>query len=237
MDILAKRELYTYPDLVKKLISNIKIGQNPIVLLGSASLKSQQNFSDYDLYSKIQVKNPQTVYNYLVDILDLVKGIADLYLTEVKLELKDGTKIRELLGYSKFKDIFKDISFIKLDFIGKIGFDYKDISIIYDFDRDKRSDELQKSLKEDIGKFYKEGEYFKVLKRLFNLFKLQEDKKRLLELSKILNSHLGKQYVKLTEKETRRKLGLLNETKRELEKERQQLNSKALDILEGLTGV
>jgi|688.fasta_scaffold256467_2 hypothetical protein len=231
MDILAKKELYLYPDLVKTLISNIKIGENPIVLLGSASLKSQQFFSDYDLYSKVKIRNPQTVYNFLVDILDYIETIENLRLVELKIELKDGSKLRELVSFSKFKEIFKNISFIKLDFIGKIGFDYKEISIIYDFDRDKRSNELEKSLKDDIEKFYKEGEYFKVLKRLFNLFKLREDKQQLLKLSKVLNSSLGADYVKLTEKETRRQLGLLNESKRELEREREKLNSKALDIL------
>ena len=109
MDVIReKRKLNSYiHDIVKKLkFKNYKTN-----IAGSAKLKSQRYFSDYDFNTKIlKHYKPTTMYN------EFAKN-DDLYFLEFKIEYLDGTKTK-IFDVSKLKrNMFKNINFIKLDYV------------------------------------------------------------------------------------------------------------------------
>jgi hypothetical protein len=88
----------------------------------------------------------------------------------------------------------------KLDVIGLVGGNrFTDFSMIYTFKANGKTlnpepIQIKNSLEESVLAFKAEGNYFKVLKRLFALAKLLKDDKTLIELTPILNSDLGRLY-------------------------------------------
>lgn len=88
----------------------------------------------------------------------------------------------------------------KLDVIGLVANNrFTDFSVIYEFRCNGKvlnpePIEIRASLEESILAYLAEGNYFKVLKRIFALSKLLNDKKALEELTPILNSDLGRLY-------------------------------------------
>ena len=88
----------------------------------------------------------------------------------------------------------------KMDVIGLVNNSrYTDFSVIYQFrigDKILNDEPLKidQSLKENIIGLKEEGNYFKVLKRMFALAKFQGDTVALEELHNVLNSDLGRLY-------------------------------------------
>lgn len=204
MDILQKKSLNEINNDIYKLINTIKIKDNKIILLGSSSLKSQQYFSDYDFYSSIKDK-PDTdeAYKIFSEILDKIKNYNNCYFIELKLQKKNGNKkkFNKIDNFNKkdFDKFYKDIDIIKIDLIFFTDYEFIEVSIIYNFSTDiNTKEEYIKNINKDITELKDEGNYYKVLKRLFSIYKLNNDKPKLLYLSKIFNSMLGKQYKKIS---------------------------------------
>jgi len=204
MDILALKSKTEYEYEIIKIINDLKFKKYPIELKGSSSLKSQRFFSDYDLFSNISGKiSGKTAYLELKNILNKLKKDKDIYFIEMKLQKKNGEKIK-LFKNDPFKGEdfvkhFDSLDFVKIDLIAYIKNIFTEISIIYKFSNekmDKKSYIL--SLNEDIKELIKEGRYYKVLKRLFNIFKLQNKTDKLLYLNEIFNSELGILYQKIS---------------------------------------
>ena len=198
MNILERKERYRYEPLVKDLINHIEIKENVIVLLGSSGLSSQRYFSDFDLYSFIKEKpRINTLYNYLNEILSYIKDKNNLWFIELKYENVKGDKIKTntpSINKKELEEMYKNLKIIKIDMIGLIDNRLKEISIIYEF---KKSKNEKEKLLEEIEVLEKEGEYYKMLKRLFSLFKLEGAKrnKELVYLTKVFNSELGRIYL------------------------------------------
>ena len=198
MNILERKERYRYEDIIKDLINHIGIKDNEIVLLGSSGLSSQRYFSDYDLYTFIKDKPKINIlYNYLNEILSYIKDKEKLWFIELKYENTKGEKIKTNIpniNRKALEEMYKNLKIIKIDMIGLIDNRLREISIIYEFKKDKNEKE---KLLEDIEKLEKEGEYYKMLKRLFSLFKLEGNKrnKELVYLTKVFNSELGRIYL------------------------------------------
>ena len=199
MDLLEKRPISQ--DLYG-LINKMKFRGNTIEILGSASLKSQQNAGDTDLYSKITGDySPSEIYNEILRIIDVVPNT--FYFVEAKLQDIDGEKIKyqkpQVLEINKrqfIRFLTKGIlAFIKLDFVVRDNYLFKELSIIYNFD--SRNDEHLKNLTEDYEDYKKEGQYYKALKRQFSISKLKGDKKTLLRLTRYFNGEIGKKYKTL----------------------------------------
>jgi hypothetical protein len=98
------------------------------------------------------------------------------------------------------EECFHTPGITKLDVIGLVQRSrYTDFSIIYEFRNNGRTlnpekIDISQSLEENIIAYLSEGNYFKVLKRLFALAKYTNDIKTAEELTPILNSDLGRLY-------------------------------------------
>lgn len=108
-------------------------------------------------------------------------------------KLRDGSVIT-------LDEAFNTDGITKLDVIGLVANSrFTDFSVIYQFRCDGKilnpePLNIRRSLEESILAYKQEGNYFKVLKRLFALAKLLKDDKMIVELNPILNSDLGRLY-------------------------------------------
>jgi len=207
MNILAKR--VDIPDKINRVVKDLKINDNKIILLGSASLQSQQYFSDYDFYSSI-VDRPDMDYlfNNIQSILEKVREENEegVYFIEFKIEYKNGKKIKLHKNDILKRDMInKNIDMVKLDliFYDQDEYEFIEVSILYDFKRVvKSSKKYIDNLKEEIDELKDEGSWYKILKRLFSIYRLEKDTDRLLRLSEIFNSPLGEDYKKISNLKT-----------------------------------
>ena len=91
--------------------------------------------------------------------------------------------------------MFKNIKFIKNDYIVFFYFVFKDISIINNFHNIKEDTptKLQR-LKANYDELVKEGDMYKSLKRLFSIYKIKKEYPKLKQLTQLFNSDIGKLY-------------------------------------------
>jgi len=143
--------------------------------------------SDYDFNCKIRVRKQTPI------ILSFSND--KLYFIEFKIEYIDGTKIK-LNNVNDIKlNMFKNISFIKIDYIVFLDFIFKEVSIMYIFkENDMDTDDIIKKLTDDYSELIDNGENFKAMKRAFSIYKIQKDYPNMKKLTSLFNSNLGKIY-------------------------------------------
>ena len=190
MNILEKRKLKTE---LYDIIKNLEIFETKLKLAGSASLRSMMYYSDYDFNCKIRVRKQTPIYNEFKRILSFSND--KLYFIEFKIEYIDGTKIK-LNNVNDIKlSMFKNISFIKIDYIVFLDFVFKEVSIMYIFkENDMDTDDIIKKLTDDYSELIYNGENFKAMKRAFSIYKIQKDYPNMKRLTSLFNSNLGKIY-------------------------------------------
>ena len=151
-------------------------------------------YSDYDFNCKIRVRKQTPIYNEFKRILSFSND--KLYFIEFKIEYIDGTKIK-LNNVNDIKlNMFKNISFIKIDYIVFLDFVFKEVSIMYIFkENDMDTDDIIKKLTDDYSELINNGEKFKAMKRVFSVYKIQKDHPNMKKLTSLFNSNLGKIYV------------------------------------------
>jgi len=190
MNILEKRKLKTE---LYDIIKNLEVFETKLKLAGSASLRSMMYYSDYDFNCKIRVRKQTPIYNEFKRILSFSND--KLYFIEFKIEYIDGTKIK-LHNVNDIKlNMFKNISFIKIDYIVFLDFVFKEVSIMYIFKgNDMDTDDMIKNLLDDYSELMDNGEKFKAMKRVFSIYKIQKDYPNMKKLTYLFNSNLGKIY-------------------------------------------
>ena len=205
MDIVEQKPPSFYDDELKKIIKFLTFKKNKVELKGSSSLKSQRYFSDYDLFSVVQKEDYADFFTFITKLIQKIeaKEYGDVFFIELKIQLKNGRKIRfyterkrsQLIEKKVFDKVFNKIDFIKIDLIVRIENKFTEVSCIYSFTNDNSTKEdYIKSLEADIKELKKEKKYYKILKRVFNIKKAEGDKSELVKLTKIFNSELGKEY-------------------------------------------
>lgn len=110
-----------------------------------------------------------------------------------KKVLRDGKAV-------SLEECFVQPSITKIDVISLINNRFVEFSCIYQFECNNKVlnpdiINVAVSLKEDIIAYKLKGNYFKVLKRIFTLAKLESNTKLINELIPILNSNLGLLYL------------------------------------------
>jgi len=106
------------------------------------------------------------------------------------------------------EESFNTHGITKLDVIGLIqNYRFTDFSVIYEFHCNGKvlnpePINIQNSLRESIIAYKSEGNYFKALKRLFALSKLNHNEPLLKELNEVLNSDLGRLYIVVGDMDT-----------------------------------
>ena len=214
MDILEKKQKGEFDNDLKDIIKILKFKNNPIELKGSSSLKSQQYFSDYDIFTIIRYNyGVEEIYDEFHKILNNIISSYDLYFIEFKLQTKKGKKFKWLpndeFGFEEFKKHFKDIDFAKIDIVARNQNIFIEVSCNYIFNDeislsgDNITNEKQNikdinELTDGIKDLKKENNYFKILKRMFSIYKLQNDTHKIKMLNKIFNSDMGMTYKKIS---------------------------------------
>ena len=91
--------------------------------------------------------------------------------------------------------MFKNIKFVKIDYIVFLDYVFKEVSIMYIFKNQKESDtDRIQTLRKDYDDMVVKGENFKALKRLFSIYKIKKDYINLKTLTSLFNSNIGKLY-------------------------------------------
>ena len=158
MNILERRKLKTE---LYDIIKNLEIFETKLNLAGSASLRSMMYYSDYDFNCKIRVRKQTPIFNEFKRILSFSND--KLYFIEFKIEYIDGTKIK-IKNVNDIKlNMFKNISFIKIDYIVFLDFIFKEVSIMYIFkENDMDTDDMIKKLTDDYSELIDNGEISKL---------------------------------------------------------------------------
>lgn len=159
--------------------------------------------AEYEEADKLLVPTPNE--NQLNDILKMLR----FHILRWKPQdiINGYVKLRNGKKYDLLQAI-RDPSLFKMDVIRYDGYKFIDISIIYDV-RNKdnikikmKSYNTRDTLKNDIAVFLSQGQYFKVLKRMYSLYKYdynygnnkKDNMGKIVVLTKILNSQMGQMY-------------------------------------------
>ena len=200
MNIIEKKypesELYPY-------ISILKYKTNPIQLLGTGGNASQLYPSDIDFFTKISTnETPQSAFKTFSTMIKKFDKRKDMFFIEFKIQDKFGEKGKftdlNKITETEFNKYFNDdIDYCKFDFVLFLDRQFIELSIIYVFNKDALDyDKLKISLSNDFMDLVKEKKYYKSLKRLFALLKLEHPIKfeELKKISQLFNSEVGKLY-------------------------------------------
>lgn len=169
---------------------------NPIII-GSYSLSSQYNAGDIDIDVNITGQyDHKQMENEIKRILDDSDRNDNMYFIEMKIQYKNGKKKKfyaDDLDRIKIPERnYKNIEFIKLDYVIYFLGEFKELSVNYWFN--PNDSDVVKEILESIKEEKKDGKFFKVVKRYFSIAKHINDKVKGLLLSKYLNKETGKEY-------------------------------------------
>jgi hypothetical protein len=193
MDVLASRQPQQWEDEVRQLYKALEPPRAVLTLKGSASLASQRYFSDYDFYCNVPYKPTLAFINSIRKKLDALPFV---YPIEVKIEAD--TKHR-FFARTPIKKLPKSTTRIKIDLVVNVNFIFTEVSCIYDFtDSPISADDYIAELEADIDDLTKEGKYYKVLKRLFSIYKIKNLDDKLVSLTRYFNSPTGLLYQRVS---------------------------------------
>ena len=182
-------------------------------LVGTGGLKAQQNFAaDFDFVSKIEEFTAASAFDSIDRILQNINETPNLFFIELKLQNKDGSKIKvfkiEDFNEESFNVAFdpETIDYAKIDGVVDLDGVFKEVSALYflsstPLDNAKYQAEL---LKDSVEK-YKDGKPYKALKRMFMAEKLQDRLGHPLNIDLInnitdfFNSEVGNLYEKMNQ--------------------------------------
>jgi hypothetical protein len=200
MDISEKKNI---PQDLLPYIKLLQLDNNKIQLMGTGGLKSQFYYSDFDLFSSIEKKlNDDDLYKKFMKILNDTENNNNLYFIEMKIQYLNGDK-KKFFNINEVNEkdfIYSKIEFIKLDYVLNYNNIFTELSLIYSLNSKFDEDKYIESITNDMDELYKEGNYYKVLKRLFAILNFKQAKGKLknkdllIILSSFFNSDIGKMY-------------------------------------------
>jgi len=178
----------------------------PIQLLGTGSQQAQKYPSDIDLFSSIQntkVDDVAGIYNHMDTVFENCDALGDMYFIEFKLQNVDGSKQKwfetsalSQQGLEEAVPVGGVIDFVKVDYVIFIRDRnlFTELSSIYSFSPMPPVRVLIEKIRGDFNMYYNDGNYYKSLKRMYSIYKLQDKKEKLVELSTLFNSDTGYKY-------------------------------------------
>lgn len=184
------QEKYKLNNHVMNLLKYIHFKNSKIKLSGTASLQAMKYFSDYDFITKIKRNfKSKTIKDEFKRIITDSR-IDDVYFIELKIQYDNGKK-KKIYDISDLKtSLFKNIDFVKIDYIIRYRNIFKELSIIYSFNDKKFSKEDRiKQLNEEYNELTKQGNYYKALKRKFSIYKIKRNYPKLVMMTNFFNSN------------------------------------------------
>jgi hypothetical protein len=205
MDVLQERIL---PIDTGFLYNVFQLGDNPVRLVGTGSLASQDYPADIDMLSVIKTKySPSRLYKDFEKVFSRIDNKNKLFFIEFKIQQKedekgDVEKHKIFKMYDLKPNLFdayfnKNTELCKIDAIIWNEGRFKEVSCIYFFgnlemDREK----YIRTLLDDGKHYYEDGKIYKSLKRLMLSAKYSTppDKNLIIVITRFFNSMVGKLY-------------------------------------------
>jgi len=177
--------------------------QQKIKLMGSNSFQGLHYPSDIDIVSEI-TEPAKALANHLQK---LFSGKLPFYFFDFKCGYNPYVKDKKLRwkpedlangkillknGYKSLEDCIKEDYLIKLDFVVPVGNTFAEVSEIFDtpYQSEKKKEQIEEELEEDIVQYTKKENSMKALKRLYALL-LLDKKKPPKKLTTFFNSEYG----------------------------------------------
>jgi hypothetical protein len=206
MDVLEEKFLSRDLNFLLKVL---KLGNNPIRLVGTGSMASQYYPADFDFLCQVKQKyTPETLYTDFKKIIDNIDQ-NKLFFIEFKLQQlakkgKDPKKYKVFKKDEVTPEFFgayfnKDTELCKIDAIIWYDGKFKEVSCIYFFTGNNKPlimADYIKALLEDQKQYYDDGKKYKSLKRLMLSAKYENppDKNLIIAITRFFNSQVGKLY-------------------------------------------
>lgn len=203
MDILEKKYLNDFPPKIKSLFKNLQFKKEPLEVIGSSSYKRQKYYGDFDINNFILNKySPKQIYDEISKILSyILEKNNDIYFIELKLQKKNGDKIKYFIddefNFDDLKKFYKDLDFIKIDLVVFYENRFIEVSINYSFNNTISEKTLVEGLKSSIEEEAKDKNYLKAIKRYLSYLITENKEANYDKIEKIitfLNSDVGQKY-------------------------------------------
>lgn len=229
LPLVTRKQAHEYPDNLIHAMHILKFADVRPVLGGSASIKTIKYFGDFDLISRIPPRtyDAQESYAQLTGIMKRSKETNFLILDEVKFQT-DKMKYRKMISKSQFVKIYDDLELVKYDYILWAGGIFYELSSIYSFKSGGKLEDFLKSIYEELPEHKDEGNWFKILKRLYSISNLQKDSTTLKLLTDFFNRH-GKGYRIMSNLQAIEKAYKLDKSRETLERIAQNLGELGYD--------
>lgn len=204
MSILSHRELEEFDRDAQKYISYFELPGMQLKIKGSSVYKNLLYRSDYDILISVKIGRPAAeVFNHLRSSLEKIEKDTNTFFIELKLQTKDDQKIRfyhkDVFSFSDFEKYYAQLKFFKVDIVICVKDMLWEASAVYSMmpESEIKFDDLVKDIKKDMEEYRAEGQYYKVLKRVFSLNVLYQNIADAEFLIRIFNSKLGKLYERI----------------------------------------
>ena len=202
--IVEAKELGELSPEVQRILSHFELPGHELNIKGSAKYKHLRYKSDYDLVIALK-KSEVPASRFFEDVAGVLHRIErnkDIYFIELKLETKDGEKKRltprQEIRMTWVERDYEKLAFAKIDTVARIENKFYEVSCRYNFrEHGMQKHEVIRELEEDAEKLESEGNYYKVLKRLFSIYVRESNQSKLEYLAKVFNSPLGASYEKI----------------------------------------
>jgi hypothetical protein len=201
--------------LYKKSINDIAklmSVESKVNMVGSASIKKNIYYGDYDLFEKVEGPSKSSVYAHFKSLFYHVRQLPKIVITDFKIGDKrwsyDDIMNKENDGMG-FDDALNIKGIIKLDIIALINNRFYEITEVYQMcfngkcNMEYKKDVIIKDLVDEYKLKTNEGNYMKALKKMYSIIKIKNNNDpKLNVLLEYFNSAIGLLYRNKSELET-----------------------------------
>ena len=206
-----------YNNNIKKIVKLMSM-ESKVNIVGSAKIKRNIYYSDYDSFSTVKGKNENMIYNHFKSVFEIIRNSENTIITDFKLgENAKGEPLRWTYEEIKrkenngitFDDALKQKSIIKMDIVTLLNGRFIEITEVYNIYIDGESnsdysiDNVRNELIDDMNEQIKEGNLIKALKRKYSILNLDNKDKAVREkLIDYFNSPIALLYRSKSDLET-----------------------------------
>ena len=181
-----------YNNNVKKIVKLMSM-ESKVNIVGSAKIRRNIYFSDYDSFETVKGMNENMIYNHFKGVFEIIRNSENTIITDFKLGVNaksealrwtyEEIKRRENNGIT-FEMAIKQKSMIKMDIVTLLNGRFIEITEVYNIFIDGESnsdysiDNVRKELTDDMHEQIKEGNLMKALKRKYSLLNLDNKDKQ-----------------------------------------------------------
>ena len=184
-----------YNNNIKKIVKLMSL-ESKVNIVGSAKIKRNIYYSDYDSFETVKGKTKNIIYNHFKSLFEIIKSVDNTIITDFKLgENAKGEPLRWTYEEIKrrenngitFDDAIKQKSIIKMDIVTLLNGRFIEITEVYNIyidgenNSDYSIDNVRKELTDDMNEQIKEGNIMKALKRKYSILNLDNKDKAVRE--------------------------------------------------------